>query len=81
MPDAMTDALSGELREDGGAMSADERDSAASRLQDQLDDLERQEAVLLDYALENGIDILPRTDMDPRAFLGVVVVKAQAQVA
>ena len=52
-----------------------ERNAAVSRLQDQLAELETLEAALLEYADANGVDILPRIDMSPPAFLGVVIAK------
>jgi hypothetical protein len=78
-PQRLIDALVGELPEARGAISAQERNSAASRLADQLDALERQEAALLEYAHENGIEILPRVDMSASAFLGVVITPTPAQ--
>jgi hypothetical protein len=80
-PQQMIETLVAELHEAEGAMSAQERDSAVSRLQDQLEQLERSEQALLEYADANGIDVLPRIDMSPPAFLGVVITPATAQVA
>jgi hypothetical protein len=81
MPDELIDALADALPERPGAMSAEERNSAVSRLQDQHDAMEMQEAALLEYAHANGIEILPRIDMSPPAFLQVTVAQARAQVA
>ena len=59
------------------ALTPTERENRLSELSASLLSLERREAALLD-----GVDnILPRPDMDPRAFLGVAVAQAQAQVA
>ena len=57
-------------------MSADEREQKMAELSAQLLERERCESVLLEYAHENGVDVLPRIDMSPAAFLGVVVAKA-----
>jgi hypothetical protein len=60
-----------------GALSKDERERKVVELEAKLFQCELQEAALLERA---GFDtILPRPDMDPRAFLGVVIAPALAQ--
>ncbi len=63
------------------AMPRLERDRRAAELARRLEEFELAEQTLLDHAHKNGLDMLPRPDTSPSAFLGVVVVKAQAQVA
>ena len=59
------------------AVTPTEREQKIAELSASLLSLERREAAMLE---QNGIDnILPRPEMDPRAFLGVIVAKAQAQ--
>jgi hypothetical protein len=59
------------------AVTPAERQEKIAELSASTLSLERREAALLE---ENGIDnILPRPEMDPRAFLGVIVATAQTQ--
>ncbi len=76
MPDVMTAALSAELIERAGAMPADERTRKVAELEALLLAAERSEAALIERARETGIEVLPRVDMDVRAFLGVNVATA-----
>jgi hypothetical protein len=79
-PDALLTAFTREIErepERADAVTPVEREKRISELLVQLLESERREAALLD-----GLDnILPRPDMDPRAFLGVVVAQAQASAA
>jgi len=52
-----------------------------AELEAALDKFERAEESLIMRAHEDGLDVLRRPDAAPAAVLGVVVVKAQAQVA
>jgi hypothetical protein len=59
-PREMIDALAGELSELPNAMPQSERLKCVAELEAELDQLERREVVLVEYALENGVDVLPR---------------------
>jgi hypothetical protein len=54
--------------------SPDQRKQRVGELEAALDQAERAEQVLLHRAHESRIDILPRADTAPAAYLGVVVV-------
>jgi hypothetical protein len=63
------------------ALPVDQRKQRVGELEAALDQAERAEQVLLHQAHESGIDILPRADVSPAAYLGVVVVNAAKAAA
>jgi hypothetical protein len=81
-PDALLRALERAidgLPERADALPAQERLRRIGELEAALDRAERAEQALLHRAHEDGLDILPRPDVSPAAFLGVTVRSAQAQ--
>jgi hypothetical protein len=84
-PALMCEALCREIdaQSGDGALSAADRVKSIFSISAELLDLERHEESLICFAADDGQEILRRPDADPRAVLGVVVVKAApaAQVA
>jgi hypothetical protein len=79
-PQKIAEALADQFEQEAersDAITPAEREQKLAELSASLLRLERYEAALLE---KNGIDnILPRPEMDPRAFLQVIVAKAQVQ--
>ena len=80
-PDVMTAALSAELVEVPGAMSAQERFKRVGEAEQTLLALERREVGLIECARESGIEILYRPDTDARAVLNIAITQAAQQAA
>jgi hypothetical protein len=77
-PTSVIAALKREIEQSpasANALPAAERDARVADLESRLLDLERRESALLD----KDTSILPRFDMDPRAYLQVEIVAREAQ--
>jgi hypothetical protein len=75
-PEKVRDALTGLLEAQPpriGAMPASERIARVAELEKTLCELERAEESMIERAGKLGIDVLRRTDADPRAVLGLLI--------
>jgi hypothetical protein len=84
MPAVVCEALEREIdaqpvRPD--AMPQSERVKLVTEMEAALDRLERREAALIETAAQAGLDVLPRADMSPCAYLNCVIIKAPQAAA
>jgi hypothetical protein len=77
-PEQILAALEREIEQQptpGGALSANDRKQKIAELEAALDRFERAETAIVEKANGGGLSVLPRPDISPAAFLGVVIMK------